>query len=230
MLKKSDDKNPAEVAGDNSGAADDAAGNIAQGAGGDPAGANPESSTLPNPHAIPQVSSVADMVAGVAEAQAGFDPAIHAVNPDGTPKRKVDGSYALKRGRKAGAPAGSPVQIGAGLPTPAPGVDNPQAPPPVTISADEAARQTCNVLINGAVMMFGDQWEPRDKDEAKGLQTSFKNYFEARGTPNVPPEVGLAFAVLAYSLPRLTHEKTVSSFARIKIRALEIWQAMRGRK
>jgi hypothetical protein len=98
------------------------------------------------------------------------------------------------------------------------------------INADEAARQTCNVMINGAVMMFGDQWAPRDKDEAKGLQTSFKNYFEARGTPNVPPEVGLVFAVLAYSLPRLTHEKTVSRFSQIKMRAYEIWSAMRGRK
>jgi hypothetical protein len=29
----------------------------------------------------------------------GFDPAIHAVNEDGTPRLRVDGSYARKRGR-----------------------------------------------------------------------------------------------------------------------------------
>lgn len=161
------------------------------------------------------VGSISDMVATVSESHEGFDPALHAVNPDGTPKRKVDGSYALKRGRKAGqsAPAAGPAVATA----------------EVTINTDEAARQSCNMLINGAVLLLGDQWEPRDKDEAKGLQISFKNYFDARGVPNVPPEVGLAVAVLAYSLPRITHEKTVSRFATIKIRCFEIWRAMRGK-
>ena len=33
-----------------------------------------------------------------------FDPAIHAVNPDGTPKMCNDGTFAKKPGRKAGTP------------------------------------------------------------------------------------------------------------------------------
>jgi hypothetical protein len=189
-------------------------------AGGDPAKPNePDSNTEKNPHAIPDSGSVADMVAGVMEAHEGFDPLTHAVNPDGTPKRKVDGSYAMKRGRKSGAQpspnstSSAPAQVA-------------QTP---TINVDEASRQSCNMLINGAVLLFGEQWAPQDKEEAKGLQISFKNYFEARGVPNVPPEVGLVVAVLAYSLPRLTHEKTVSRFTVLKMRAYEIWSAIRGK-
>lgn len=179
-------------------------------AGGDPAGSGVGDDSI-----IENAGSISDMVAHAIESHEGFDPLVHAVNPDGTPKRKVDGSYALKRGRKSGvapSPSSAPV-----------------AAQEVTINTDEAARQSCNMLINGAVLLFGEQWEPRDKDEAKGLQISFKNYFDARGVPNVPPEVGLAVAVLAYSLPRITHEKTVSRFAVIKMRAFEIWKAIRGK-
>ena len=191
-----------------------------RGAGGDPAKVNEDNSTTElNPHAIPDSGTVSDMVAGVMEAHDGFDPLTHAVNPDGTPKRKVDGSYALKRGRKSGA-----------LPSPnstvSPQAQVAQTP---TINVDEASRQACNMLVNGAVVLLGEQWAPVDKEEAKGLQTSFKNYFEARGVPNVPPEIGLAVAVLAYSLPRITHEKTVSRFTVIKMRAFEIWSAIRGK-
>lgn len=197
-------------------------------AGDDPAKADQVASSYPakvdegnsitdaNPHAIAGVGSVADMVQVQSEAHDGFDPLTHAVNPDGTPKRKVDGSFALKRGRKSGvAPTTSsaPAQVA-------------QTP---TINVDEASRQSCNMLINGAVLLFGEQWAPQDKEEAKGLQISFKNYFEARGVPNVPPEVGLVVAVLAYSLPRLTHEKTVSRFTVLKMRAYEIWSAIRGK-
>lgn len=179
------------------------------------AGGDPASSGVGDDSTIENAGSISDMVAHAIESHEGFDPLVHAVNPDGTPKRKVDGSYALKRGRKSGvapSPSSAPV-----------------AAQEVTINTDEAARQSCNMLINGAVLLFGEQWEPRDKDEAKGLQISFKNYFDARGVPNVPPEVGLAVAVLAYSLPRITHEKTVSRFAVIKMRAFEIWRAIRGK-
>lgn len=174
---------------------------------------NPEGSDA---NTIEAVGTIGDMVAGVIESHDGFDPLVHAVNPDGTPKRKVDGSYAMKRGRKSGVPQST------NSPTPIASAE-------ATINVDEAARQSCNMIINGAVLMFGEQWAPQDKEEAKGLQISFKNYFEARGVPNVPPEVGLAVAILAYSLPRITHEKTVSRFQVIKMRAFEIYKAIRGK-
>ena len=218
-MKKSDsEKTP--NAGVNVPKVDDDSTEAGRGAGGDPAKANePNSTTTENPHAIPDAGSALDMVAGVVEAHEGFDPLTHAVNPDGTPKRKVDGSYALKRGRKSGV-----------LPSPSSTNSAPaQVAQTPTINVDEASRQACNMLVNGAVVLLGEQWAPVDKEEAKGLQTSFKNYFEARGVPNVPPEVGLVVAVLAYSLPRITHEKTVSRFTVIKMRAFEIWSAIRGK-
>ena len=218
MTKKINQSVTDQVEGVN-GASDD----LAKGSGGEgskASGYEAESteknpSTLPDPKQPQSVGSVADMVAHVAEANDGFDPLLHAVNPDGTPKRKVDGSYAMKRGRKSGA---------------APSTSSPvAAAQEVTINTDEAARQSCNMLINGAVLLFGEQFEPRDKAEADGLKTSFKNYFDARGVPNVPPEVGLAVALLAYSLPRITHEKTVSRFGQIKLRLFEIWSAIKGK-
>ena len=214
---KKTDNNATPDAGVNVPVADDDSAMAGRGAGGDPAKANEDNSnTDANPHAIPNVGTVADMVQVQSEANDGFDPLTHAVNPDGTPTRKVDGSFAMKRGRKSGAApttSSAPAQVA-------------QTP---TINVDEASRQACNMLVNGAVLMLGEQWAPVDKDEAKGLQTSFKNYFEARGVPNVPPEVGLVVAVLAYSLPRITHEKTVSRFTVLKMRAYEIWSAIRGK-
>lgn len=218
MTKKSIKDVPAGGEGSN-GADDDSAkllNNEGSGASGFEAGPTEKNgSTLPDPKQPQQVGSVADLVSHVAEANEGFDPLLHAVNPDGTPKRKVDGSYAMKRGRKSGA---APSTSSA-----APAAQE------ITINTDEAARQSCNMLINGAVLLFGEQFEPRDKAEAEGLKTSFKNYFDARGVPNVPPEVGLAVALLAYSLPRITHEKTVSRFGQIKLRLFEIWSAIRGK-
>jgi hypothetical protein len=218
-MKKTDNEKTPSVGVNVPEAASDAA-EAERGAGGYPAKLDEVNSTTEkNPHAIDMVGTVGDMVSEVSEAHAGFDPLVHAVNPDGTPKRKVDGSYAMKRGRKSGVLPSSNS-------TTAPQAQVAQTP---TINVDEASRQSCNMLINGAVLLFGEQWAPQDKEEAKGLQISFKNYFEARGVPNVPPEVGLVVAVLAYSLPRITHEKTVSRFTVLKMRAYEIWSAIRGK-
>lgn len=201
-----------------------------EGAGGYPAESGEAANSSPQNDShqenfVAPADNIGEMLADVVESNDGFDPALHATNPDGTPKKKVDGSYALKRGRKSGAlPVPGQPSAGA-LPTPKLAA---QAQP--TINADESARQACNILINGCVALFGEQWAPADKEEAKGLQLSFKNYFDARGVPNVPPEAGLVVAVLAYSLPRIGHEKTITRFQALKLRAWSIWQAMRGRK
>lgn len=201
-----------------------------EGAGGYPAGGGeglesttPESEVVENLHT--PADNLGEMLANTIESHDGFDPLLHAVNPDGSPKKKVDGSFALKRGRKAGGSLPMPGQSAAQAPHSTQSQD--QAQP--TISVDESARQACNILINGAVALFGEQWAPQDKDEAKGLHLSFKNYFDARGVPNIPPEAGLVVAVLAYSLPRIGHEKTITRFQALKMRVWSIWQAARGK-
>lgn len=141
----------------------------------------------------PQLSLVG-VVEAHSTAYAGFDPSIHAVNEDGTPKRKASGEYALKRGRKAGGKSTLPPKA------------KDQGPDPeiIRINVDEAARQSANLVINAAVWTMGEEiGKPLDKAEAEGLKLSFKNYYEARGVPNIPPEIGLILALGSYIVPRI---------------------------
>lgn len=179
--------------------------------GGAPATANPPGDRAEEvgvehttPHGTTQETSPAPTgvtLSGLAathqESHPGYDPAVHAANPDGTPKTKADGSLARKRGRKPGQTS----------PLPAPGQK--KAPltceaTPARISPDEAARQAANLVINGAVWICGEEiGVPKDKAESEGLLFSFKNYFTARGVPDIPPEIGLALGLASYIIPRL---------------------------
>lgn len=147
------------------------------------------------------------------EAHPGFDPSIHASNEDGTPKRRADGSYALKRGRKAGGASHLPAKNGGGISAPvsAPVETAPQVLQAPRIAPDEAARQSANLVINAAVWICGEEiGKPQDKAEAEGLKISFVNYYESRGVPDIPPEIGLIAALASYILPRVraVEEKT----------------------
>lgn len=147
-----------------------------------------------------------------AETHAEFDPAIHAVNEDGTPKRKADGSLALKRGRKAGSAATSalpPKTVAA------PVIAGEQEK---RLSLDQAARESANLVINVAVWTLGAEvGQPIDKAEAEGLRLSFRNYYEARGVPDLPPEIGLFIALGSYIGPRLMHEKSQTKLEKVKL-------------
>lgn len=162
--------------------------------------------------------TLAGVVQAHGESYDGFDPAIHAVNEDGTPKRKASGAYALKRGRKAGTSAASALPPKNAAANPAVGEPGSQSEP-VTINPDEAARQSANLVINASVWILGEEiGKPQDKSEAEGLKLSFKNYYEARGVPNIPPEIGLFLAIGSYIGPRMMHEKS-----RSKMEMIGIW-------
>lgn len=156
----------------------------------------------------PATLSISSIAGAHVEAHPGFDPGIHAANPDGSPKRRADGSYALKRGRKAGG-AASPLPPKSGN---APAAETAQpAPAPETprITPDEAARQSANLVVHGCVLLCGEQIGiPENKDEAQGLLFGFKNYYEARGVPNIPPEIGLIITVGMYVAPRIRKSET----------------------
>ena len=173
----------------------------------------------------PEAPTLASLAGMHVEAHPGFDPAIHAANPDGSPKRKADGSYAMKRGRKAGAPL-PPKDA-------APGSVKETAPEVVqasVISSEEAARQSANLIINGTVFLCGEEiGAPRNKEEAEGLKFAFKNYYDVRGVPNLPPELGLIVGVAVYVAPRMREvEKKTGKFTNW-VNALKIKLAeMRG--
>ena len=166
--------------------------------------------------ALPGHDFIQDVTAVTIPDNSGFDPAIHATGPDGQPKRRGDGSFALRRGRKPGsktgtAPASTPT-LDAGA-TVEPGTaDAPEAP--ASMSNREAARQVCNLAIGAATALIGPEWAPTSKEEANNLSTAVKNYFDARGQVQLSPEWGLVFAVVAYSAPRFAHENTASKFSR----------------
>ena len=149
-------------------------------------------------------ASLANIIAAHESSHPGFDPAIHAVTEDGSPKRRADGSYALKRGRKAGQSSPLPPKDNAPVTPSAPVAVQETAPAgPPRIAPDEAARQSANLVINMAVWICGEEiGKPQDKAEAEGLKISFVNYYEARGVPNIPPEIGLIAALGSYIVPR----------------------------
>ena len=156
------------------------------------------------------ISSVTELAKPHAVDYEGFDPAIHATNPDGTPKRRIrhgveTGAFAKKRGRKGGTmtPSGSADCV---LP-PKPANTNTNAHSTTStgdvISADEMGRQCANWFINGAVVLLGEDWQPDDKQEGTALKASFVNYFDAAGVPQISPLWGLVLAIGAYSLKRV---------------------------
>lgn len=140
--------------------------------------------------------------ADITEDENSFDPATHATDQWGQPILNKDGTYRRKRGRKKGSrnsATDSPAQETSSIPL---------------ISTDEAAKQSANLFINTGVLVFGDEWAPESKEEAGALKNAFKNYYDAKGVPNIPPEYGLAFALGAYSLNRLTKDNTRTKLQR----------------
>ena len=159
---------------------------------------------------VPEGDGLAPALDPIADVHAisheGFDAGIHAVDAAGNPIKKADGTFAKKRGRKADL-----KNAGSALPNPnAPAMTNAPSIRSDVLTSEQASKQLVNMFLNGAVMVFGPEWEPENISEAKGLVYSLKDYFDIRGVPKFPPELGLVIAFGAYALPRLKKEKTQS--------------------
>lgn len=165
---------------------------------------------------------VADAVTSAVQQWIGFDPAIHSVNEDGTPRLRVDGSYARKRGRGArpNVPRETDTQTNAGLfdepavprettkagtaPAPSPEV-------PVNLSSREAAAAIVITTTTILSRMVGPEWTA-EKPELKSLTDATKVYIDTKGGIQMSPEMGLFLAVSMYAAPRFAHENTRSKF------------------
>lgn len=159
----------------------------------------------------------------------GFDPEIHAVNPDGTPRLRTNGSYALKRGG-AGAKrrqresetkeqdASSPDNITATSPAPAPGGDTQNAPvsaPPATpVSSRDAAAAIVLMTTTIAERVIGPEWRA-EKAEIKNLTDASARYLDSKGGVQLTPEVALSLAIMSYAAPRFAHDNTRGKLARM---------------
>lgn len=163
-------------------------------------------------------ASVTAQVESAVTEWVGFDPTIHAVNPDGTPRMRTNGSYALKRGRKSGGanPAGVPDAGDDGdQPTQAPG---PAAPQAVTAAAASMSnKQTAVFLVETVTGILGKAIGPEwlaEKDEKKGLSNATEQYLNAKGGLQITPEMGLLLALSAYAVPRMAVPNTQSKLSR----------------
>jgi hypothetical protein len=182
---------------------------------------------LPSPaSSAPVVSDTpVDVVTQHADAYAGFDPNLHRMGADGKPVMTPTGRFAKKSKSGQSAPV-----VSTGTNVPKAGV--------VGVKADNLpiAKQTVNIGIGLAVRFLGAEWEPRDLDsqgkskEAAELAFAFRDYFDARGVPQMPPEVVLLLAVTAYAMPRLNHENTKSRIARLFERARDWRDSLRKPK
>jgi hypothetical protein len=170
---------------------------------------------------------VADAVATAVEQWIGFDPAVHSVNPDGTPRLRVDGSYARKRGkggRKSGPDdtSGGDDLFGVGYdrittgPTIGTGGNTatvPQAPMPTQTAPNMSSSQAALMLVVACTTVLskviGPEWHA-EKPEQKALADATKIYLDSKGGLNVTPEMGLFIAVSMYAVPRLAQENTRS--------------------
>lgn len=179
-----------------------------------------EEKPLENLSSIPAENQAADqggqmtlesMTAEVSKIYAGFDPEKHAVNPDGTPKKRADGQWASKRGRKPGQTAAS-VSPAAQTSAPAPGGTAPlsakKAREAGVITNEAAARQTVALVVTALGSTLGDEWNFETPEEADNMRAAVKAYYDANGQVAISPELMLSFQVFAYAAPRSQHPNT----------------------
>jgi hypothetical protein len=147
---------------------------------------------------------------------AAFNPAIHAVNADGSPRKTTRGAFAMKRGRKAGtveAPKATPKGIV--IPGTAPGAN----------AKEQEARAggvgATNLVLMTLVALGGQEWQPvKDdkigRDEKLMLETATGDFFVAQGWQDLPPGWALVAAWGMYALPRFTMPQTKSRAQKVK--------------
>jgi hypothetical protein len=126
-----------------------------------------------------------------------FDPVVHAVGPNGEPRRNKDGSYRRRKGRGSRVvPPSEPL----GTTGPTPG-------------CREAAKVTVSTITILGQVTFGDEWRPMP-EEVEMMVAAWTDYFMSQGIDSFPPWVGVAMATGAYALPRCGKPKTKDKLSR----------------
>lgn len=162
-----------------------------------------------------------------------FDETIHARGSDGKPQKTAAGTWAKRRGRKAGGAAKPANVAGSVL------AGGGQAMVDSGAAARTAGAQAANLLVALGMMIGGDEWAPiviPDKgiDEGANLQKAFGDYFVATNRKDLPPGVVLSFVVLAYAAPRCfrptTRERLGLAKAWIIDKARRVYVWYRGKR
>lgn len=135
------------------------------------------------------------------------DPDGAAIAPPPAPEGVIynrDGSVRKKRGRKPGQKP-APQEAQEAVPENAPATT-------ATVAAKMSSKQAANLFtgltVHSAVILFGQEVGQASDEEGKMLAGAYKDYFDAKGGLDLPPEVGLIFAIGAFYAPRVMHEKS----------------------
>lgn len=139
-----------------------------------------------------------------------FDPALHEVMPNGSPRINRDGYIAGKPGRP-----GKFKQAHESRQEPAPG-DPAQASPQVQPDREATDRLhtaafSSMMFINLGVGIFGEEWLPiksGDIDERQDLTNKFDAWYKTMGVSDLPPGVALALGLVGYAAIRLYKPNT----------------------
>lgn len=136
-----------------------------------------------------------------------FDPSIHEVNADGTPRLTKDGKPRRKRGRKGSGNAGGSRSSVSG--------DGSTVPPVGTVTVDynNLATITCNLFFTGTTSFLGKAWEP-SQAEVVSIHSSTKRFLEHYQIEDIPPGLALVLAVGVYAIPRLNDDETKRNIRR----------------
>lgn len=157
---------------------------------------------------LPSATDSKDLLGDVIKAYDGFNPEIHATDNEGKPRFTLDGGYARKRGRKSGAKSAPQIVDGKLSMTETPLIQQ--------ANFKAAALGTVLMVTTSMQSLFGAQWKP-EKIEIETLTDSLEQYYASKGIDDLPPGFVLAFAVSAYSLPRISHPETLTRWGKIKI-------------
>ena len=152
-----------------------------------------------------------NMTEEVSQIYAGFDPEKHAVNADGTPKKRADGQWANKRGRKPGqtSAATSPsAPTSPAKPAPVAPLSAKKAREGGVITNKQAAHATVKMAVTALGSTIGPEWDFESPEEAQNMIDAVHAYYDANGQVQISPEMMLGFQVFAYAAPRSQHPNT----------------------
>lgn len=121
-----------------------------------------------------------------------YDPAIH----ESPPRQNARGTWARRRGGARRSTASHAADPQAATPT----ADDAD----IALKTDATAALAAGMLFLAGEMIIGQCMKP-DADERSGITTAFRDYFQATGTVEIPPWLGLIGAMSLYVGRRWSH-------------------------